>query len=201
MKSRELAGAYYSLLIANLLSNCLIFHTHHWAVFVFFTLAATFLLTYAEYLLGQLIPGKMRSVYYTTLYVLYVLLIAIEVFVIVEFKYNITEDLMYNILDTNPGEAKGFFSAYTTPGTVVIFLLSLVALYLLIHAGGSLLAKCGGKRLFIVATGLAAVGIDNIRRGIGAFDAVGAFSAVNRDVFHAGRRQAFRRGSVKNGVF
>ena len=159
MKSRELAGAYYSLLIANLLSNCLIFHTHHWAVFVFFTLAATFLLTYAEYLLGQLIPGKMRSVYYTTLYVLYVLLIAIEVFVIVEFKYNITEDLMYNILDTNPGEAKGFFSAYTTPGTVVIFLLSLVALYLLIHAGGSLLAKCGGKRLFIVATGLAAVGI------------------------------------------
>ena len=193
MKNKQLDGAYFSLLLANLLSNCLIFHTHHWTVFILFTLAATFLLTFVEYWLGQVIPGKARSVYYTALYVLYVLLIAIEVFVIVSFKYNITEDLMYNILDTNPGEIKGFFSAYTNLSTVVLFLLSLVVLFLVIKAGGTLLARCGGRKLFWPALVLALT-------GIGCYLYIGYSFVVLDDGFRATQYTTLTRimgGAVK----
>ena len=157
-KVPRLDGSFYSLLIANLLSNCAIFHTYHAPVHIFFTVSASFLLAYLEYFAGKIFPGKSRSVYYHTLTAIYTLLIVVEYFVLIVFHRNITEDLMFLIMDTNKGEIGDFFRAYTSLTSVLLFLLALAGVFGGLVWIGKGCDKIGGGSGFLSATVLALLG-------------------------------------------
>ena len=159
-KNRPLLDrAFYSLLIANLISNCAIFHTYHEPVYVFFTLAASFLLAFAEYYLGRVLPRKFRPSYYNGMLGLYTFLIVVEGFVLIVFHRNITEDLMFVMVDTNKVEVRDFFRAYTSAISVTLFVVSLVVVFWGLRLLGKLCVKIGGGKLFWAAALLAGLGI------------------------------------------
>ena len=158
-KVPRLDGSFYSLLIANLLSNCAIFHTYHEPIHIFFTLSASFLLAYLEFYAGKIFPGKSRAAYYYSLTVLYTLLIVVEYFVLIVFHRNITEDLMFLIMDTNKGEIGDFFRAYTSVTSVLLFLLSIAGVFYGLVRIGRGCDTIGHGRGFLAVTALALLGV------------------------------------------
>ncbi len=159
MQLKKLNNYYYSLLAVNLVSNCAIFFSLHGWTFILFTLFASFLLTLTEYVIGEILPSKVRSVYYWGLIAIYVLVIAVEVFVMIVFRHNISENLVFVLLDTNKGEIDAFFRAYTNPLSVLVFILSLVTLFLGVYWIGKGMARINGGKMFWPAAILAMLGV------------------------------------------
>ena len=159
MIRRKLDDNIYKLLIANLISNCAIFYTLHSFQFILFTVCISSLLTLFEYLLGFILPQKIRKPYYITVLIFYILVIVVEYYVILVFKYNITEDLVFILLDTNKGEIDGFFSAYAKPVPLLIFVVSTLAVAAGIFLGGKVCMKLVGEKLWLPVVILSIIGV------------------------------------------
>lgn len=131
----------FSLFIANLLSNCAIFHDYNSLGFVCFTIFSTCLLTLCEHIIYLILPKMLRKTWYVFLLALDIILILIDYYLILSFDSTINERMMFLLFDTNPSETANFFSAYFDLWTILSLILGLFLVVGMVVIGGRLLSK------------------------------------------------------------